>query len=130
MAVHQIVFDWLNKNSGAIQAISTVVLVESHDRLRPYHLSTLSVPYRTQPDISLGNHEMSDEITFDVDVQINSKPWAEVFRDGVERKALGQTPLSGVRVPIGSVLVFENPGFPKQKYRVTGSETGIQNVFP
>jgi hypothetical protein len=69
-------------------------------------------------------------ITFDVDVQINSKPWAEVFLDGVERKALGQTPLSGVRVPIGSVLVFENPGFARKKYRVTGNETGIQNVFP
>jgi hypothetical protein len=69
-------------------------------------------------------------VTFDVDVQINSKPWAEVFVDGVERKALGQTPLSGVRVPIGSVLVFENPGFPEKKYRVTGNETGIQMVFP
>jgi hypothetical protein len=69
-------------------------------------------------------------ITFDADIQVNSKPWAEVFLDGVERKALGQTPLSGVRVPIGSVLVFENPGFPKKKYRVTGNETGIQNIFP
>ena len=69
-------------------------------------------------------------ITFDVDVQINSKPWAEVFLDGVERKPLGQTPLSGVRVPIGGVLVFENPGFPKKRYRVTGNEIGIQNVFP
>jgi hypothetical protein len=69
-------------------------------------------------------------ITFEVDIQVNSKPWAEVFLDGVERKALGQTPLSGVRVPIGSVLVFENPGFLKKKYRVTGNETGIQNVFP
>jgi hypothetical protein len=69
-------------------------------------------------------------ITFDVDVQVNSRPWAEVFVDGIERKALGQTPLSGVRVPIGSVLVFENPQFPKKKYRVTGNETGIQIVFP
>jgi hypothetical protein len=69
-------------------------------------------------------------ITFDVDIQVNSKPWAEVFLDGVERKALGQTPLSGVRIPIGSVLVFEHPGFPTKKYRVTGNETGIQNVFP
>jgi hypothetical protein len=68
-------------------------------------------------------------ITFDVDLQINSRPWAEVFVDGVERKALGQTPLSG-RVPIGSVLVFQNPGFPEKKYRVTGNETGIQMVFP
>jgi hypothetical protein len=69
-------------------------------------------------------------ITFDVSVQINSRPWAEVFMDGVERKALGQTPLSGVRVPIGSVLIFENPQFPPKRYRVTGNETGIQIVFP
>src|SRR5262249_20909006 len=69
-------------------------------------------------------------ITFDVNVQINSKPWAEVFLDGVEKKPLGQTPLSGVRVPIGSVLVFENPQFQTKRYRVTGNETGIQIVFP
>jgi len=69
-------------------------------------------------------------ITFDVDVQINAKPWADVFLDGVERKSLGQTPLNGVRVPIGSVLVFENPGFPTKEYRVTGNEKRIQIVFP
>jgi hypothetical protein len=69
-------------------------------------------------------------ITFDVDVQINSRPWAEVFVDGVERKDLGQTPLSGVQVPVGSVLVFENPRFNRKKYRVIGNETGIQIVFP
>ena len=50
-------------------------------------------------------------ITFDVNIQINSRPWADVFLEGVEKKALGQTPLSGVRVPIGSVLIFENPRF-------------------
>jgi hypothetical protein len=69
-------------------------------------------------------------ITFEVTVQVNAKPWAEVFLDGVERKALGQTPLSGVRVPIGGVLVFEHPEFQGKKYRVTGRETGIQIVFP
>jgi hypothetical protein len=69
-------------------------------------------------------------ITFDVTVQINSRPWADVFLDGVERKALGQTPLSGVRVPIGGVLVFENPQFQAKRYRVNGNETGIQIVFP
>jgi hypothetical protein len=69
-------------------------------------------------------------ITFDVSVQINSRPWAEVFVDGIERKSLGQTPLSGVRVPIGGVLIFENPQFPTKRYRVTGNETGIQIVFP
>lgn len=69
-------------------------------------------------------------ISFDITIQVNSKPWAEVFVDGVDRKPLGQTPLSGVRVPIGGVLVFENPGFRAKRYRVTGNETGIQIVFP
>jgi hypothetical protein len=69
-------------------------------------------------------------ITFDVTLQINAKPWADVFLDGIDRKPLGQTPLSGIRAPIGGVLVFENPGFPTKRYRVTGNETGIQIVFP
>ena len=76
------------------------------------------------------NETTKTMITFDVSVQINSKPWAAVFIDGVEKKALGQTPLSGVRVPIGSVLIFENPRFHTKTYRVTGNETGIQIVFP
>jgi hypothetical protein len=71
-----------------------------------------------------------ETVTFDITVQINSRPWAEVFLDGVDRKGLGQTPLSGVRVPIGSVLIFQNPQFQPKKYRVTGNETGIQIVFP
>ena len=77
-----------------------------------------------------GSETTKAMITFDVTVQINSKPWAEVFLDGVERKDLGQTPLSGVRVPIGGVLSFQNPQFQTKKYRVTGNETGIQIVFP
>jgi hypothetical protein len=77
-----------------------------------------------------GNETTKAMITFDVTVQINSRPWSEVFVDGVERKDLGQTPLSGVRVPIGGVLTFQNPQFQAKKYRVTGNETGIQIVFP
>jgi hypothetical protein len=77
-----------------------------------------------------GNETTKTMITFDVTVQINSKPWAEVFLDGVDRKDLGQTPLSGVRVPIGGVLTFQNPQFQAKKYRITGNETGIQIVFP
>jgi len=69
-------------------------------------------------------------ITFDVTLQINAKPWADVFLDGIDRTPLGQTPLSGIRAPIGGVLVFENPGFQTKRYRVTGNETGIQIVFP
>jgi len=77
-----------------------------------------------------GNEVTRATISFDVTVQVNSKPWAEVSLDGVEKRSLGQTPLSGLRVPIGSVLVFENPGFRAKRYRVTGNESGIQNVFP
>jgi hypothetical protein len=77
-----------------------------------------------------GNETSKAMITFDVSLQINSKPWAEVFVDGADRKDLGQTPLSDVRVPIGSVLVLENPQFQAKKYRVTGNETRIQVVFP
>jgi hypothetical protein len=84
----------------------------------------------TQAHIVNSNQTTKATVTFDVPVQVNAKPWAEVFLDGVERKPLGQTPLSVVRVPIGGVLVFENPEYPAKKYRVTGRETGIQIVFP
>jgi len=45
---------------------------------------------------------------FDINVQVNSRPWYEVFLDGTEPKDLGQTPLGAVRVTIGGVLIFEN----------------------
>jgi hypothetical protein len=76
------------------------------------------------------NETAKEMVTFDVSVQINSRPWSEVFVDGVERKDLGQTPLSGVQVPVGGVLIFENPQFQVKKYRITGNETAIQVVFP
>jgi hypothetical protein len=68
-------------------------------------------------------------ITFDIPVQINAKPWAQVSIDGSQRQPLGQTPLS-VRVPIGSVLIFENPNFPSKTYQVTGRESEIRVSFP
>jgi hypothetical protein len=76
------------------------------------------------------NETSKATVVFDFTVQVNSKPWSEVFLEGVERKDLGQTPLSGVRVPIGGVLIFENPQFQAKRYRITGNETGIQVVFP
>ena len=69
-------------------------------------------------------------VTFEIIVQINARPWAQVYLDGAERKPLGQTPLSNVRVPIGKVLVFENPNFPAKRHRVTGSDKAIQMAFP
>jgi hypothetical protein len=63
-------------------------------------------------------------------VQINARPWAQVFLDGPTRKALGQTPLSGVAVPVGGVLVFENPNFPSKTHRITDMDAAIQVNFP
>jgi hypothetical protein len=69
-------------------------------------------------------------VTFEMDVQINARPWAQVFVEGSTRKALGQTPLGSVRVPLGSVLTFENPNFPSKTHRVTEKDSAIQIVFP
>lgn len=69
-------------------------------------------------------------ITFDIPVQINAKPWAQVSIQGSQRQLLGQTPLSDIRVPIGSVLLFENPNFPPKTYRVNGRESEIRVNFP
>jgi hypothetical protein len=97
---------------------------------------SLSLEYRhgslrkTVTHIINSNETTKATITFDVAVPINSKPWAEVYLDGAEKKDLGQTPLGGARIPIGSVLIFENPQFQPKRYRVTGNETGIQVVFP
>jgi hypothetical protein len=68
-------------------------------------------------------------VTFETIVQINARPWAQVFVEGTSRKALGQTPLSSVRVPIGSVLTFENPNFPPKSHRVQEADSAIQVVF-
>ena len=76
------------------------------------------------------NQTLAASITFQQTVQINSKPWAQVFVDGTTRRLLGQTPLSGVSIPIGGVLVFENPNFPSKTYRITDKDTAIQVDFP
>jgi hypothetical protein len=71
----------------------------------------------------------SATVTFQTTIQINAKPWAQVFVDGAPRRALGQTPLSGISVPVGSVLVFENPNFASKTHRVTETDTAIQMDF-
>jgi hypothetical protein len=76
------------------------------------------------------NETAAASVTFDISVQINAKPWARVFIDGSPRRPLGQTPLSGVNVPIGGTLVFENPNFPPKTHRITEKETAIQLNFP
>ena len=76
------------------------------------------------------NETTTAMVTFDVGVRINARPWAQVFIEGPRRQALGQTPLSDIQVPIGSLLVFENPNFPGKSYRVTGKEAEIRVNFP
>ena len=85
---------------------------------------------KTVTHVIKSNETTTAMINFDVSVQLNAKPWADVFLDGTERRPLGQTPMSDVRVPIGGVLVFENPKFQAKRYRVTGREKTIQIVFP
>jgi hypothetical protein len=69
-------------------------------------------------------------VSFPVKVQINAKPWARVFVEGVQLTPIGQTPLGDVSVAIGSVLVFQSPGFPDKRYRVTARDAAIQMTFP
>jgi hypothetical protein len=76
------------------------------------------------------NETTAASITFQIAVQINAKPWAQVFLDGAPRRPLGQTPLSGVSLPIGGTLIFENPNFPPKTYRITEKDTAIQLNFP
>jgi hypothetical protein len=82
-----------------------------------------------QHDIK-ANETTTAAVTFQVTVQVNAKPWAQVFLDGDSRRALGQTPLSGVTVPIGGVLVFENPNFTTKSHRISDKDSAIQVDFP
>jgi hypothetical protein len=76
------------------------------------------------------NETTRGTISFEVTVQINANPWAEVSIEGNPPKSLGETPLSGVSLTVGSVLVFKNPVFPEKRYRITGKEATIRIVFP
>jgi hypothetical protein len=76
------------------------------------------------------NETISAAITFQVNVQINAKPWAQVFLEGPPRRPLGQTPLSGITVPVSGVLVFDNPNFPSKSYKITEKDSAIQVNFP
>src|SRR5688572_12544424 len=69
-------------------------------------------------------------VAFELTIQINAKPWALVYVEGSSRRQLGQTPLSSVRVPIGSLLTFENPTFQPKSHRVKVGDSAIQVVFP
>jgi hypothetical protein len=85
---------------------------------------------KTVTHVIKANETTTTMVTFEVPLQINARPWAQVSIDGPQRRSLGQTPLSDVRVPIGSLLIFENPNFPGKSYRVTGRETEVRITFP
>jgi hypothetical protein len=38
--------------------------------------------------------------------------------------------LSDAKLPIGSVLVFENPNFPSKSHKIVVDDKAIQVVFP
>jgi hypothetical protein len=69
-------------------------------------------------------------VVFDVVVQVQARPWATVSIEGSPRMPLGTTPLSDVRLPVGSILVFENPNFPTKSQKIGPEDKAIQMVFP
>jgi hypothetical protein len=113
-----------NKNLGSTP--TTVQLPAGRQTLEYRHGDLRTVVNHTIK----ANETISAAITFQVTVQINAKPWAQVFLEGTPRRPLGQTPLSGITVPVSSVLVFENPNFPSKTYRVTEKDTAVQVNFP
>jgi hypothetical protein len=85
---------------------------------------------KTAVSVIRGNEVTRATVVFEVTVQITSTPQAEVSLAGVQTKVLGTTPLNGVRVPIGSSLVFRAPGYPDKTYMVSEKDTTISMVFP
>ena len=132
------------KAPGSLAVNSPIAAdIYMNDRYLGATPTTLSLPagrhtleYRSGDMRTVMTHEVrSNEITtalvtFEITVHLNARPWALVFVEGTNRRALGQTPLSSVRVPIGSVLTFENPNFPPKSHRVRPGDSAIQVVFP
>jgi hypothetical protein len=85
---------------------------------------------KTGVNVIKSNELTRATVVFEVTLQINSTPQAEVSLAGNQGKALGQTPLTSVRVPIGSTLVFRTAGHPEKSYTVTEKDTTISMVFP
>jgi hypothetical protein len=68
-------------------------------------------------------------VTFEIPVQINAYPYAEVNVEG-NPMPLGETPLNRVSVPVGATLIFKHPKYPEKKYRVLSTDTAISINFP
>jgi len=84
-----------------------------------------SVTYNVEKGVS-----KTARVTFEIPVQINAAPFAEVFIDGEPPLSLGQTPLNQVPVPVGGTLIFKRDGFPDKKWRVASTDTNIAIRFP
>jgi hypothetical protein len=69
-------------------------------------------------------------VVFETTVQVTARPWATVSIEGSPRLPLGETPLTDVRLPVGSVLTFENPNFPSKSHKIAPDDKSIQMVFP
>jgi hypothetical protein len=115
------------RNDQLIGSAPTTLVLPAGDQTLEYRHQDMR---KVLTYVIKANDTTTAMVTFDVTVQINAKPWAQVFIDGSKREPLGQTPLSDVRVPIGTNLVFENPNFPGKTYRITGRETQIRVSFP
>ena len=85
---------------------------------------------KTAVNVIRGNEVTRATVVFEVTVQITSTPQAEVSLGGIQPKVIGTTPLTSVRVPIGSSLIFRTPGFAEKSYTVTEKDSTISMVFP
>ena len=74
--------------------------------------------YKTTQSVDIEpGEERSVSLVPTGDLSANATPWAEVWLDG---KKIGDTPLAGQRVPLGThEVVFKNPQFPERRVTVT-----------
>ena len=69
-------------------------------------------------------------VTFEIFVNINVTPFAEVFLAGTQEVDLGETPLNHISVPVGGTLVFIHPTLGRKTYRVNATDNVIYLKFP
>ncbi len=74
--------------------------------------------YKTTQSVDIEpGEERSVSLVPTGELAANATPWAEVWLDG---KKIGDTPLAGQRVPLGThEVVFKNPQFPERRVTVT-----------
>lgn len=74
--------------------------------------------YKTTQSVDIEpGEERSVSLVPTGELSANATPWAEVWLDG---KKIGDTPLAGQRVPLGThEVVFKNPQFPERRVTVT-----------